>query len=38
MTAIDDFDRKIFRALSRDGRLTNAKLADQVGLSVSACH
>lgn len=38
MAAIDEFDRKILRTLARDGRLTNAKLADQVGLSVSACH
>ncbi|MEM6746385.1 MAG: Lrp/AsnC family transcriptional regulator [Pseudomonadota bacterium] len=36
--AIDDFDRKILRALAKDGRLTNAKLAEHVGLSVSACH
>ncbi|MEO1042068.1 MAG: Lrp/AsnC family transcriptional regulator [Pseudomonadota bacterium] len=38
MAGIDEFDRKILRSLSRDGRLTHAKLADEVGLSVSACH
>ncbi len=35
---MDDIDRKILGLLQRDGRLTNAELADQVGLSVSACH
>jgi len=30
-------DRKILRALQRDGRLSNAELARQVGLSATAC-
>ena len=30
---IDETDRKILRALRADGRLTNLKLAEQVGLS-----
>ena len=34
---IDGVDRKILRALEKDGRLTNTALADQVGLSQSAC-
>lgn len=34
---MDAIDRKILRALSRDGRLTNAELAEQVGLSPSPC-
>jgi AsnC-type helix-turn-helix domain len=37
--AINDLDRidlKILQALQTDGRLTNAKLADTVGLSPSA--
>ena len=29
---IDETDRKILRALRADGRLTNLKLAEQVGL------
>lgn len=37
MTKIDQTDRRILRALSRDGRLSNLALADQVGLSPSAC-
>ena len=35
---MDPFDEKIVRHLSRDGRLTNAALAERVGLSASACH
>ena len=35
--ALDGFDRKIVRALQRDGRLTNAELGDVVGLSASQC-
>ena len=34
---MDDFDRNILRTLSVDGRISNLKLADQVGLSPSAC-
>ena len=34
---IDEFDRKILKALQRDGRLTNGELADEVGLSASQC-
>lgn len=34
---MDIFDRKILTALQEDGRLTNAELADVVGLSSSQC-
>jgi Lrp/AsnC family leucine-responsive transcriptional regulator len=34
---IDDRDRAILRQLMRDGRLTNAELAERVHLSPSAC-
>ena len=34
---MDAIDKKILRALSRQGRLTNAELAEQVGLSPSPC-
>jgi len=34
---IDDRDRAILRALMRDGRMTNAELAERVRLSPSAC-
>jgi Lrp/AsnC family leucine-responsive transcriptional regulator len=34
---IDDRDRAILRELMRDGRLTNADLAERVHLSASAC-
>ncbi|MEM1288015.1 MAG: Lrp/AsnC family transcriptional regulator [Pseudomonadota bacterium] len=34
---IDGIDRKILRALEKDGRLSNTALADEVGLSQSAC-
>ena len=37
MDGIDEFDRKILQALQSDGRLTNAELADRVGLSASQC-
>ena len=33
--AVDEFDLRILRALSRDGRLTVQKLSDAVGLSPS---
>lgn len=38
MTQIDATDRRILSALQRDGRMTNADLAEQVNLSASACH
>ena len=34
---IDDIDRRILRALQRDGRMPIQALADQVGLSASPC-
>lgn len=34
---VDRIDRKILNALQRDGRMTNRRLADEVGLSSSAC-
>jgi Lrp/AsnC family leucine-responsive transcriptional regulator len=34
---VDAIDKKILRALSRHGRLTNAELAEEVGLSPSPC-
>lgn len=37
MDSIDRIDRKILAVLQRDGRITNAALADQVALSPSAC-
>ena len=33
----DRFDRKILKALQKDGRISNVVLAQQVGLSESAC-
>jgi len=36
-TTLDDTDRKMLRALQRDGRMTNADLARVVNLSESAC-
>ena len=33
----DRIDRKLLQLLQRDGRITNADLAQQVGLSPSAC-
>ena len=37
MDEIDDRDRAILRQLMREGRLTNAELAERVHLSPSAC-
>lgn len=34
---MDEFDRRILRELEAEGRLTNAKLAERIGLSPSAC-
>ena len=35
--ALDDIDRKILRLLQTDGRMSLAKLSDEVGLSPSPC-
>ena len=35
---IDDTDRRILRVLQREGRVSNAELAERVHLSASACH
>lgn len=35
---LDDFDRKILRSLQSDSQKTLAQTANDVGLSVSACH
>ena len=37
MREIDEIDARIVRELTRDGRLSNAALAERVGLSASAC-
>jgi len=37
MTDIDQIDRTILRTLESDGRISNAELAQRVGLSASAC-
>lgn len=37
MLEYDRVDREILRLLRLDGRMTNAKLAEEVGLSPSAC-
>ena len=37
MRDLDDRDRAILRELQRDGRLTNAELAERLHLSASAC-
>jgi Lrp/AsnC family leucine-responsive transcriptional regulator len=34
---IDEIDRRILRELRQDGRLSNTKLADKVGLSTTPC-
>ena len=34
---IDEIDRRILRALRRDGRLSNTRLAELVGLSTTPC-
>ena len=34
---MDAIDRRILRELSRDGRISNQKLSERVGLSSSAC-
>jgi DNA-binding Lrp family transcriptional regulator len=35
---LDDADRRLLSLLQDEGRLTNAELAERVGLSLSACH
>jgi DNA-binding Lrp family transcriptional regulator len=35
---IDTIDRNILRRIQDNGRITNAELAEQVGLSAAACH
>ena len=37
MFQLDAIDRNIIKALRRDGRMTNARIAQEVGLSASAC-
>ncbi|MEM6303753.1 MAG: Lrp/AsnC family transcriptional regulator [Pseudomonadota bacterium] len=36
--SLDDIDRRILRAIQRNGRLSNAELSEDVHLSPSACH
>ncbi len=38
MQEIDSIDRRILEVLQKDGRITNANLAERVNLSPSACH
>lgn len=38
MTEIDATDRRILAVLQKEGRITNADLAQKVSLSPSACH
>lgn len=38
MARMDALDIKLLRALQKDGRMSNAELADSVALSPSACH
>lgn len=38
MQEIDSIDRRILDVLQKDGRITNANLAERVNLSPSACH
>lgn len=35
---IDDTDRRILVVLQRNGRISNAELAEKINLSASACH
>ena len=35
---IDRIDLKMLRALQRDGRISNAELAEEVGVSAATCH
>lgn len=36
-TSLDEVDRLIVEELQRDGRITNAELADRVGIAASTC-
>lgn len=36
--ALDALDKRILSILQREGRLTNAELAERINLSASACH
>ena len=36
--SLDEIDRRILRAVQRNGRMSNAELSDDVNLSPSACH
>jgi Lrp/AsnC family leucine-responsive transcriptional regulator len=36
--ALDEIDRRVLRALQRNGRMSNAELSEVVHLSPSACH
>ncbi|MEL6410334.1 MAG: Lrp/AsnC family transcriptional regulator [Pseudomonadota bacterium] len=36
--SLDTMDRRLLAALQKRGRISNADLADEVGLSPSACH
>lgn len=38
MTDLDPTDRRILSVLQRQGRISNADLAEEVNLSASACH
>lgn len=38
MSRMDTLDIKLLKALQKDGRMSNADLADSVALSPSACH
>ena len=38
MADLDPTDRRILSVLQRDGRISNADLAEEVNLSASACH
>ncbi|MFW5678159.1 MAG: Lrp/AsnC family transcriptional regulator [Rhodosalinus sp.] len=35
---LDDTDRRLLRVLQREGRISNADLAERVHMSASACH
>jgi Lrp/AsnC family leucine-responsive transcriptional regulator len=37
MEQLDEIDRRILRELRRDGRISNTKLAEKVGLSTTPC-
>ena len=36
--SLDEIDRRILRAVQRNGRMSNAELSEDVHLSPSACH